>query len=71
MPSQQSSHRRRRQPARQIGQKSPQQRRSDQRSALQQVDYSVEYAYIRLDLKRIAIWSILLFVGMFAVSFFI
>jgi hypothetical protein len=35
------------------------------------VDYTREYAFIRRDLNRIVIWSALLFVGMFAVYFFL
>lgn len=71
MPSH-SSRRRRRQPVRQMSQKSSQQqRKTEQRSALQPIDYSVEYVYVRHDLKRIAIWSAALFAGMFVVFFFI
>ncbi|NJN67180.1 MAG: hypothetical protein HC884_10965 [Chloroflexaceae bacterium] len=45
--------------------RSPQQRRFE-RPAPKPVDYSQDYAFVRRDLKRIAIWSSLLMVGMFA-----
>lgn len=35
------------------------------------VDYSLDYAYVRRDLRRIALWSVLLFVGMVAIYFII
>lgn len=69
MPAQ--SSRRRRQPVRSLSQQQvrQQQQRQSERSALQPVDYSLDYAYVRRDLKRIVIWSALLFVGMFIVFF--
>jgi hypothetical protein len=35
------------------------------------VDYSLDYAYVRRDLRRITLWGLLLFAGMFAVYFVI
>jgi hypothetical protein len=49
-----------------------QQRRAPQRprvAAERPVDYSQDYAAVRRELYRIAIWSGLLFVGMFAAFF--
>ncbi len=47
-----------------------QQRRSV-RAAPPPVDYSDDYAFVSRDLKHIALWSILLFAGMFGVYFFL
>lgn len=35
------------------------------------VDYSQDYAAVRYDLKLIAIWSVIIFAGMFAMYFVI
>ncbi len=60
-----SSRRQRRPPKR-----SPQQRRQGRPAAAAEVvDYSRDYADVRRDLRRIAVWSILLFGLMFAVYF--
>jgi hypothetical protein len=37
--------------------------------AVEPVDYSKDYAAVRHDLRRIALWSVLLFVGMVALYF--
>jgi hypothetical protein len=37
--------------------------------AVEPVDYSKDYASVRHDLRRIAIWALLLFVGMVALYF--
>ncbi len=68
MSTHQSRSQRRRQSAR-----SQQQRRPGRVVVPQAepVDYSLDYAYVRYDLKRIALWGILLFAGMFAMTFFI
>lgn len=65
MPAQSRSQRRRqpvrsqqRRPVRAVPQSEP-------------VDYALDYARVRHDLKRIALWSILLFAGMVAIAFFI
>ena len=39
------------------------------RPAPEPVDYSADYAAVRVDLRRIAIWTALLFVAMFALYF--
>lgn len=62
-----SSRRQRRRSAR-----SPQQRRQQERARIvagEPVDYSQDYAYVRHDLRRIALWSTLLIIGIIAVSF--
>lgn len=41
------------------------------RAAPPPVDYSDDYAFVSRDLKHIALWSMLLFVGMFGVYFFL
>ncbi len=65
MPAQ--SRQRRRQPVR-----SPQRRQAQapQRTAVQPVDYSADYAYVRADLVRILIWGGLLLAAMIAAAFF-
>jgi hypothetical protein len=63
-----STRRQRRRPAR-AQQRSPrQQKRTTQR---QHTDYAQDYVFVRRDMRRIAIWSILLFVCMFGAYFFI
>jgi hypothetical protein len=47
------------------------QSRRFERPAPKPVDYSQDYAFVRRDLKRIAIWSSLLIVGMFVIYFVI
>lgn len=42
-------------------------RRFIERTAPEKVDYSQDYAFVRRDLNRIALWSLLLFAGMIAV----
>jgi hypothetical protein len=39
------------------------------RAAPEPVDYSADYAAVRVDLRWIAIWTALLFVAMFALYF--
>lgn len=68
MSSHQSRSQRRRQSAR------SQQPRRPGRIVIPQaepVDYSLDYAYVRYDLKRIAFLGIVLFAGMFAMAFFV
>ncbi|NJK80437.1 MAG: hypothetical protein HC893_10195 [Chloroflexaceae bacterium] len=52
-----------------------QQRREQQRAQLaainEPVDYSQDYNYIRHDLIRITIWSVLLFALLIGLSFFL
>jgi hypothetical protein len=35
------------------------------------IDYEREYDFVRHDLRRIALWSVLLFAGMFVAYFFV
>jgi hypothetical protein len=64
-----SPRRQRRRPAR----SQQRQQRQQGRAAAQrhQTDYAQDYAFVRRDMRRIAIWSILLFAGMFGAYFFI
>jgi hypothetical protein len=39
------------------------------RAAPEPVDYSADYAAVRVDLRWIAIWTVLLFIAMFALYF--
>jgi hypothetical protein len=39
------------------------------RPAPEPVDYSADYAAVRVDLRWIAIWTVLLFIAMFALYF--
>jgi hypothetical protein len=70
MPAQSRSQRRK--------QSSRAQQRSSQRSQQRRtgrvamkppepVDYSLDYAYVRRDLRRIMLWGLLLFAGMFVI----
>ncbi len=43
----------------------------NRRLVAEPVDYSRDYAYVRSDLTWIAIWSVLLFAGMFVIFFVI
>jgi hypothetical protein len=63
-----SSRRQRRRPARAQQRSQRQQGRAAQR---QHTDYAQDYVFVRRDMRRIAIWSILLFVCMFGAYFFI
>lgn len=67
---QQSRAQRRRQPVRSaqsVARQQPQQRR--QVRAVEPIDYSRDYASVRHDLRRIALWATLLFVAMAALYF--
>lgn len=65
------SRRQRRRPARssQTRSQGPAGRRTRVRK--ETIDFARDYIYVRHDLKRIAIWSILLFVGMIGVYLFV
>lgn len=65
---QQSRAQRRRQPVRSAQSVARQQPRRPAR-VIEPVDYSKDYAAVRRDLQRIALWGVLLFVGMTALYF--
>jgi hypothetical protein len=65
----QSRSQRRRQPVRTASSQDRQQQRRPARPAPEPIDYSKEYTWIRRDLQRIALLSILLFAGMGVIYF--
>jgi hypothetical protein len=65
-----SSRRQRRRPARSQQRSQRQQGRSAAQQR-QHTDYAQDYVFVRRDMRRIAIWSILLFVCMFGAYFFV
>jgi hypothetical protein len=66
---QQSRAQRRRQPVRSAQSVARQQPARRPPRVIEPVDYSRDYAAVRLDLRRIALWATLLFVGMAALYF--
>jgi hypothetical protein len=64
-----SSRRQRRRPAR--SQQRSQRQQGRTAAQRQQTDYAQDYVFVRRDMRRIAIWSILLFACMFGAYFFI
>lgn len=70
MTSSPSSRRQRRRPAR-SQQRSQRQQGRTAAQRQQQTDYAQDYVFVRRDMRRIAIWSILLFVCMFGAYFFL
>jgi hypothetical protein len=69
MTSSPSSRRQRRRPAR--SQQRSQRQQGRTAAQRQHTDYAQDYVFVRRDMRRIAIWSILLFVCMFGAYFFL